>query len=256
MISDKELLKAPGAEVSSPRAQAKKQNFTLAIIRRVLKSVCRPIGAFRRETFRRYKSRQLTNKTPSIICNNCIGGIIYRDLFLKFNSPTINLFFSREDFICYVNHLEDYSKCELVEDKAERRNYPVGILSNEYGEVRLYFMHYRSFPEAKEKWDERTKRIDINNIFVIMEAGVDCPEQTCTGFNSIKFKNKILLTDGVEKRVPSSFPMSFYDDTHYPAKILDYPTVLSKKRFLDEFDYTTFLNTGRIEPQRHAAVMS
>ena len=44
----------------------------------------------------------LKNKTPNIIANNCNGTFIYKDLGLKFNSTTINLFFSTKDYMEFV----------------------------------------------------------------------------------------------------------------------------------------------------------
>lgn len=36
----------------------------------------------------------LKNRDITIISANCVGGVIYHDLGLAFNSPTINLFFN------------------------------------------------------------------------------------------------------------------------------------------------------------------
>ncbi|MBQ3052745.1 MAG: DUF1919 domain-containing protein [Clostridia bacterium] len=52
------------------------------------------------------------NLNPRIVCNNCIGGIIYHNLGLKIFSPTINLFF-KENFVKFAQNFEYYSKCEL-----------------------------------------------------------------------------------------------------------------------------------------------
>ena len=42
-------------------------------------------------------------------------------------------------------------------------DYPVGMLDD----IRINFMHYESFEQAKEKWIERCNRIDKSNMFVI-----------------------------------------------------------------------------------------
>ena len=41
----------------------------------------------------------LKNRDITIISANCVGGVIYHDLGLAFNSPTINLFFSASDYV-------------------------------------------------------------------------------------------------------------------------------------------------------------
>ncbi|MBD8501213.1 DUF1919 domain-containing protein [Paenibacillus arenosi] len=190
------------------------------------------------------KRRRLTNKTPTIISNNCVGGIIYYDLGLPFNSPTINLYFEHDEFITYVTYLEEYSKTELFEDMDTEENFPIGVLRNEYGEVRLYFMHFSSFEEAKEKWEERTKRIDFTNIFIIMDGGLHYSKEDLEQFDNIKYKNKIILTNGVESSSKSSFPMSFYDETYFSGKLLALKSIISRERYLDEFDYVSFLNAS------------
>jgi uncharacterized protein (DUF1919 family) len=49
-----------------------------------------------REQIRSFKLKaersRLTNKEVTIFSSNCIGGVIYHDLGLRFMSPTINLF--------------------------------------------------------------------------------------------------------------------------------------------------------------------
>lgn len=60
---------------------------------------------------------RIKNTAPTIISNNCIAGIIYHNLGLKFFSPTINLYISGWDYILFVENLEDYLKCELIEKK-------------------------------------------------------------------------------------------------------------------------------------------
>lgn len=41
---------------------------------------------------------RIKNKKFTLLCNNCNGGVILNDLGLKFNTPTINMFFYHYDF--------------------------------------------------------------------------------------------------------------------------------------------------------------
>jgi hypothetical protein len=54
-------------------------------------------------------------------------------------------------------------------------------------------------------------------------------------------RNKVALTDGAHPEVKDSFGMSFYGSNPQPGKILLYDG-FTGRRFLDEFDYTAFLN--------------
>ena len=102
---------------------------------------------------------KLKNENFTIISNNCIAGVLYKDLNKKFNSPTINLYFSHNDYIKYCQNLNYYINKELEEQKSNYL-YPVGKL----GDISVHFMHYDSFKEAKENWDKRCKRINMKNI--------------------------------------------------------------------------------------------
>lgn len=48
---------------------------------------------------------------------------------------------------------------------------PVGIIGKAEKQIRLEFVHARSFEEAKELWDRRKRRINKDRIFVMM--GID-----------------------------------------------------------------------------------
>ena len=108
------------------------------------------------------------NKDFSLISRDCIGGILYHQLGLRFLSPTINLFLTPLDFNYLCLNLKDYMESELIEYKDESIPYPLGIISpKNLKPIRIDFMHYDSFKEAKEKWDTRKSRINYNNLFVV-----------------------------------------------------------------------------------------
>lgn len=46
--------------------------------------------------------RELKNKEVSFLCPNCIGGILFHDLGLRFLSPTVNLMMTQTDFVKFV----------------------------------------------------------------------------------------------------------------------------------------------------------
>ncbi len=79
------------------------------------------------------KKAKLEKKNISILCNNCTGGFIYHDLGLRFDSPTINMFFHGLDFFEFIEHFEHYIKQELIQipnPKYDKNapDYPVAIL--------------------------------------------------------------------------------------------------------------------------------
>ena len=71
----------------------------------------------------------------------------------------MNLYFTAGDFVKFCKNLKYYVSCGLEECTDTEKDYPVGLLG--YGDERItiYFMHYDSFAQAKEKWNDRKKRI-------------------------------------------------------------------------------------------------
>lgn len=194
----------------------------------------------------RYRNRKrLKNRSFSLVTNNCIGGIISHDMHLRFLSPTVNLSFANDGFLLFCRHLVYYLSIP-VEEVVSDKGYPVGVLKGEYGDIFLYFMHYDSFLEAKQKWEERALRVDMENLFIIMEAQ-KCEESILHQFDELDFPNKVILTDGHHPEIHSSFPVEdgFYDKDYFNGKILSYPK-WGLRRYLDRFDYVSFFNKGVI----------
>lgn len=180
---------------------------------------------------------KLKNKTPTIISNSCKGTFMYHDLNLKFNSPTINLFFTADDYIKFLEQMDFYLSLELLEDKNDIKEYPVGML----GDIKIYFMHYKTFEEAKNKWEERCKRIDKKNIHIIMDEGKDCTYDILKRFNQLKYKYKVVFTHKDYPEFESAFYIKGFENIGYCKELFNYDD--SKiKRYYENFDYISFLN--------------
>ena len=145
----------------------------------------------------------LRNKNFSIVTDCCIGGQIYHDYGIQFLSPFINISINKDDFLELLSNLKLYLSSELSELKVENSYYPIGLLGNK---IKIHFVHYQTFSEAKEAWIRRLKRFNYNNIVVIMTDGlansIDKKErlndQQVSKFLSLPYK-KILITN-YEKR--------------------------------------------------------
>lgn len=53
---------------------------------------------------------KMVNRDTSIISSNCFAGRIMQDLGMKYNSPTLGLYFMYPDYIEFLQHLEFYLK--------------------------------------------------------------------------------------------------------------------------------------------------
>lgn len=180
---------------------------------------------------------KLKNKTPTIISNSCKGTFMYHDLKLKFNSPTINLFFSAEDYIKFLEKMDFYIGLELVEKEDNNQDYPIGTL----GDIQIHFMHYDTFESAKSKWNERCSRIDKDNMYIVMDEGADCTYNILQRFDALKYNNKVIFTHKVYNEFKSAFYIKGFEKLGYCKELFNYDK--SKvKRYYENFDYISFLN--------------
>lgn len=126
-----------------------------------------------------------------------------------------------------------------MENKEEHREYPVGGLDD----LNLYFMHYRSFEEARQKWEERKMRINKNNMYFIMVEGVDCTEDIIKRFDALPYLHKVLFTADRHTDIQSAYCIE--GSKRSEGQIMDlclYKCKFSGKRWIDEYDYVSFLN--------------
>ena len=70
--------------------------------------------------------KQLKTHDFTVISQNCIGGVFYHDMGLKFLSPTIDLYIPEPDFIKFISNLEYYINTDL--EISDGENYPIGLL--------------------------------------------------------------------------------------------------------------------------------
>ena len=189
---------------------------------------------------------RLMNKDFSLFTNNCLAGFIYHDLGLKFLSPTINLRIKPKEFIYLVSDLNYYLNQEIREIKDSNKTIPVGIIEgdNNHESVTINFDHYLTFDEAKEKWIERSKRVNYDNIIVMMEYydGIH-NEELIKMFKDIPYKKMILTHKDHDENYTTA--IHCFDDnldmSEIGGKIFRYDGITGK-RFYDEFDYIEFLN--------------
>lgn len=117
-----------------------------------------------------YFRRRCENTHYTILTPNCMAGLIYSRLGEPFYSPTINTSMQNEDFIKFLSDLDYYLAQDVQEWVDDTADYPVGIIRGRTPEddVRVNFVHYPSFSAGREKWNTRKKRIDPNNLYVIV----------------------------------------------------------------------------------------
>lgn len=204
------------------------------------------MGAFRDNYYKRLRKKLNISYTPTIIASDCLGTFMYHNLGLQFCSPTINLFFTKDDFMTFVQNLSGFLDAELTEAEDKSVSYPVGSLEYNGEIIRINFMHSKTFDEAKNHWNERKERMDYSHIFIVQLIDNGVTEEDINRFDSLPFENKMLITDKNltnSKNVVTHKILNRKD--YFPAKIMSFKSHLSCKRYMDDIDYVSFFNAGK-----------
>lgn len=192
--------------------------------------------------YKEFKRRKLKNTTPTIISSNCNGEFWYYDMKLKFLSPTINLSFDMNDYVKMLENLRWYMEQQILPYEDNRFEFPTGKLAD----IEIRFNHYNTFDEAVAKWDERKKRIDWDNLFILGIDGDNCSYKTMQRFDKLPYKNKVIFTHIPYPEIESSYYISGFENEKGVGVLLDFKKQFLVRRYLDDFDYVSFLNGNGI----------
>lgn len=197
--------------------------------------ICTTIKNVADRRYERKLRRRLKNDQFSIICSTCIGGIIYHRLGKQFLSPTINLWIKQKEFLVFVENLDEALEQELVFIESEY-DHPVAQIATKGGTVNLYFNHAKTEKEAEENWTRRKKRVNHDNLFIIMYDLGDITEADILRLDKVKCKNKVVLSQN-KRDIPYVVTIKPKNGTNY----LDQDWV-GRRTFERKFDYVSWLN--------------
>lgn len=188
--------------------------------------------------YKEFKRRKLKNTTPTIISSNCNGEFWYYDMKLKFLSPTINLSFDMNEYVKMLENLRWYMEQPILPYEDNRFEFPTGKLVD----IEIRFNHYNTFDEAIVKWEERKKRIDWDNLFILGIDGDNCTYKTMQRFDKLPYKNKVIFTHIPYPEIKSSYYIPGFENEESVGVLLDFKKQFLVRRYLDDFDYVAFLN--------------
>ena len=191
----------------------------------------------REKTICAQQKQELQNHSFSIISSTCNGGVITSELGEQMRSPTINLWMNAEDYLKLASNLQHYMGLEVVEKQNRFDPYPVGTL----GDITLYFMHYHSFEEAKEKWNARKQRINWDNLFVMMAEKDGCTPEMVREFDALPFEHKVIFTINEYPDCKSAIKVTDRAGADDVGIMTDF-VGLCGRRYDSCFDYVGWLN--------------
>ena len=140
-----------------------------------------------------------------------------------------------------------YLSHEMLEGRDKDAGCPVGILGSEDKSIKIMLSHYKSFSEAKEKWEQRALRIHWDNMYFIMTDGVFSSDEIVREFDALPYEHKALLTyrdiPGIKSAVKLNVKhMDAYGGIAAPS-VFEFKSLFSLRRVIDDWDYIGFLNS-------------
>lgn len=195
---------------------------------------------YERKLYCRRKKNRLKNKDFSIIASNCNGTFMYYDMRIRYLTPTVNLVIEMNDFVKLAENLEAYMEKEIVKLESDVP-YPTGMLDD----IKIMFMHYPTFEEGVEKWNERKKRINWENLFIVGTEKDGCTYETIQRFDRLPYENKVIFTHIEYPEFSSAYYIEGFEERDEIGVLTNYKEQFWKRRYLDDFDYVNFLNSGR-----------
>jgi len=136
------------------------------------------------------KYRRLQRSRPSIFSMNCFGGMLSHVLGLPFRSPFVNLSLSEKDFLKFLQSPRAYLEQEPHFEKLIGKSLeaPDGYPLLSLGNIFLNMMHYKNSREALDKWNDRKRRINWQNLFVTMCTE---DEKFLRTFDALPYEKKV-----------------------------------------------------------------
>lgn len=197
------------------------------------------INKFHRKAINRQLQATLHNHEMSVISSNCNGALILHDLNEPFRSPFVNLYLEPNDFIRYLQNMDFYHQ-QTLNFPPNDKPYPVGKL----GDITLHFMHYHSAQEAQEKWESRLKRLNKDNLFILMTDRDGCSRKNLEEFDRLPFKNKVVFTHKPYPEFQSAFYIKGFETQNQVGDLFAF-SGWNGKKYYDQFDYVAWFNQGK-----------
>lgn len=147
-----------------------------------------------------FRRKKISSSNISIISNNCWGGMVSKSFNLPFNSPTIGLFFTSDDYLKFLEQLRYYldmeiefidfsesKNAELFHENQDVIDHPIGKLDD----IEVYFVHYKTKEEALEKWNRRKKRVNFDNLLIKISEQNFFSVEHLSRFTNLPYDNKV-----------------------------------------------------------------
>lgn len=198
--------------------------------------------------------KRLTNHDFTLLTPNCMGGLIYHRLGERFNSPTIDISMPTHDFMMMINDLDYYMAQDVYETDCSGFGFPIGVIRGDesHEDIKVNFVHYKSFENARKKWNQRKTRIikdnlyvivcDLNDIYAVENEKVGfITDDDLVLFEQVVCNNKAMLTRDPSRKQPYAHYIKPHYNRPFPYTYLN-RDFFGRDAYEKYFDFVSFIN--------------
>ena len=127
------------------------------------------------------------------------------------------------------------------------KDYPVALCED----IQINFNHYKTEDEAREKWTERAKRVNYDNLFIIADETVNFSYDELLTISNIKCKGKCVLTLNEYPEFYFTVPLSKYNGRDKLGIYMEEKNLFTGSFPFDkDFDYVAWLNGEKFKKNK------
>lgn len=193
-----------------------------------------------REVINQINRMRLKNRDFSLISSNCNGCLILHDLNLRYNSPFVNTGVFADDFIKMLGNLRHYLESPLQLERIEGN-----LAYCALDDITVILAHFKDVEEELEKWNQRVKRVDYDNLFIMFTDRDGCTEEHLKAFDALPYKNKVVFTHRPYPELKSAVYIKGFEQEEYVGELYKYRCRWLGWKYYDAFDYVSWFNGGK-----------
>lgn len=191
---------------------------------------------------RKCMHRKLINREFSLLCPNCLGGMLLHDLGQPFLSPTVNLMLDQRSFIKFVLDLKYYLSQELEFYQKPGYACPCARLGKGDRAITIHFTHYADFKDAKENWCKRVPRIRYDNLFVVVMEKDGVTKEDILRLGTLDVRGLVVFTAHEYPDIPYTCYISEDKEKEAVSNMLVRSYIDDSKKYERYFDFVKWFN--------------
>lgn len=194
-------------------------------------------------TVLRKMRREIRNTSVSLLCPDCMGGILFHDLGMQFRSPTVNLMLDQRDFVKFVLRMDHYLEQEFHFFKHPIHNCPCAALDD----ITVHFTHYSDPDQAVQKWRERAERLDRNNLFVVLLERDGLTREDILALRDLPVRGLLVFTRKEYPDIPYALKCPILDENGEVGNLLAISPWDGLRGYERYFDFVKWFNESNGE---------